>query len=204
LKKIYQKIWDHARPHLNTRANDIHTLSAIEFAYRLLDKEGGREAVVIPAVILHDVGWKKVPEHLQLKAFGPNGSSKWNRVHEVEGVKTAKDILENVHYDPALIPEILDIIDGHDSRKHGISLNDRIVKDADKLTRYTKEIIHINMKRFNHSFEQFTGWLGENLDQWMLTDAAREMARQELENRFKEAGNDFPSPRMRGKAGGEK
>ena len=194
MKPTYQKIWNLAKPHLNTRDNDIHTWSAIEFAYRLLEKAGGREEIVIPAIILHDVGWKKFPEHLHARAFGPNRDSELNRVHEVEGVKTAKRILEKVNYEPGLIPEILDIIDGHDSRKQGVSLNDEIVKDADKLTRYTMEIIQRNMKRFNHSFEQFTGWLRANLDQWMLTDAAREMARKELENRFKEFRNHKPSP----------
>jgi len=190
MRTVYQKIWDHAKPHLKTRQNDIHTLSAMEFAYQLLEKEGGREEIVIPAIVLHDVGWEKFPEHLQSRAFGPNGSSELNRIHEVEGVKIAIKILEKVNYDPDLIPEILDIIDGHDSRKQGISLNDKIVKDADKLTRYTMDIIRINMKRFNYTFEQFTGWLQSHLDKWMLTDTAKEMARQELKNRLREAEKD--------------
>ena len=111
-----------------------------------MDLEGGMEDVVIPAILLHDVGWKKVPEDLQLKAFGPNASlPEWNRVHEVEGARIAGEILGKVGYDPEKAEEIVHIIDGHDSRKEPSSLNDKIVKDADKLWRYSKEAVHINI-----------------------------------------------------------
>ena len=75
MKTIFQKIWQLAEPYLNTRKNNIHTKISTEFAYRLLEKEGGDQDIVIPAIILHDVGWKRVPENLQLKAFGPKATS---------------------------------------------------------------------------------------------------------------------------------
>ena len=66
----------------------------------LLAEIGGDEDIVIPAIILHDVGWKKVPENLQLRAFGPRATSReLNRMHEVEGVKIAGDILKKVNYE---------------------------------------------------------------------------------------------------------
>ena len=42
-----------------------------------------------------------------------------------------------------IFKEILRIIGGHDSRKEPISLNDKVVKDADKLSRYSKEYVVI-------------------------------------------------------------
>ena len=69
-------------------------------AFELLEREGGDEDVVIPAIILHDTGWKRVPADLHLKAFGPNTSRpELNRLHEVEGVKIAEEILQQVNYD---------------------------------------------------------------------------------------------------------
>ena len=66
-------------------------------AFKLMDREGGDEDIVIPAVILHDVGWIKIPENLQLKAFGPNAKDpKLNRTHEIEGVRLAAEILHEI------------------------------------------------------------------------------------------------------------
>jgi hypothetical protein len=41
-------------------------------ALQLLDHyPAADESVVLPAVILHDVGWKMIPAQEQLTAFGP-------------------------------------------------------------------------------------------------------------------------------------
>lgn len=190
-KKMYERIWALAKPYLNTRKNDIHTEMATRCAYLLLEKEGGEEEIVIPAIILHDVGWKKVPEELHLKAFGPKATMpKVRRVHEVEGVKIAREILEKINYDQKKIKEILRIIEGHDSRKEPISLNDKLVKDADKLWRYSKEAFQINRKRYEHTFEQYMERLRSHLDKWFLTESGKETAKQEIQNRSKDSRDD--------------
>jgi len=187
MKSIFKKIWHLAIPHLNTRENLIHTKISEAFAYKLLEKEGGDEEIVIPAIILHDVGWQRIPEHLQLKAFRPKlASRELNRVHELEGAKLAKEILETVGYDGDAIGEIVDIIEGHDSRKKALSLNDRIVKDADKLWRYTREGFDIDTRRFGQTLEESLQRLHSGVDEWHLTNSAKQMARGELLAREKE------------------
>jgi len=181
LKGIYQKIWELAQPYLDTRENDIHTEISLMYALRLLKAEGGDENVVIPAAILHDVGWKQVPEDIQLKAFGPHATlPEWNRVHEVEGVEIAKGILQEVGYEKEASQQILEIIEGHDSRKEPLSLSDKVVKDADKLWRYSELGVEINRKRYDYTVEQYMHRLRTNLDPWFLTDSARKMALEEI------------------------
>jgi HD superfamily phosphodiesterase len=181
MKAIFEKILLLAKPYLNTRKNDIHTEISTRLAYRLMAKEGGNENIVIPAIILHDVGWKAIPEDLQLKAFGPKAiSPELNRKHEISGVKTAREILEKVNYDQAEINQILEIIDGHDSRKQAISLDDKIVKDADKLFRYTKEALLINTNRFNETIEEAASRYLSNIEKWFFTDFAKKTAKEEL------------------------
>ncbi|HIJ36727.1 MAG TPA: HD domain-containing protein [Deltaproteobacteria bacterium] len=190
LKKAYKRIRELARPYLDTRKNDIHTEISTRLAYLLLELEGGMEEVVIPAILLHDVGWKEVPEDMQMKAFGPNASlPEWNRVHEVEGARIAGEILAEVKYDPEKVGEILRIIEGHDSRKEPFSLNDTIVKDADKLWRYDKEAVEINSDRFQLTCEEGIERLRVNIEPWFLTDSAKKMAREEIEKRLQERGN---------------
>ncbi len=188
LKDIYERIWDLARPYLNTRKNDIHTEISTGLAQLLLGQEGGDEDIVVPAIILHDVGWKKVPEDIQMKAFGPTATMpEWNRVHEVEGARIAGDILRKVGYHEDKILEIQEIIKGHDSRKDPISKNDSIVKDADKLWRYSKIAVQINEKRFGLTVEQGIERLRRNLEPWFLTESGKRMAKEEIEKRAKES-----------------
>jgi hypothetical protein len=149
---------------------------------------------VIPAIILHDVGWKEIPEDLQLKFFGPNKvSSDSYRKHEVGGARIAKGILEKVDYDGDRIDEIIEIIEGHDSREEALSLNDKIVKDADKLWRYSEEGFLTDIKRFEESFSERLDQLRTNIGRWFFTPSAKEFAREQLTARIKEAGL-YPGP----------
>ncbi|OGP73571.1 MAG: hypothetical protein A2V86_04505 [Deltaproteobacteria bacterium RBG_16_49_23] len=184
IKPIHQKIFEKAKPFLRTRKNLIHTRVALRFALKLLQHETSDEEVVIPAILLHDVGWNAVPKNLHLTAFGPNPSNpELTRVHEVEGAKITKHILEAVHYPPKKVEEICRIIRGHDSRKRPISFNDRIVKDADKLWRYSRKGVAIETDRFNISRQEFLTYLEGKIDQWFLTATAKKMARQEISER---------------------
>jgi HD superfamily phosphohydrolase YqeK len=187
MKDIFRRLRQLAAPYLNTRRNDIHTDVSVRFAYKLMEKEGGDEDVVIPAVILHDVGWKKVPKDLHLKAYGPHAIyPDVNRIHEVEGAKIAAEILRTVKYNVRQAAEVVAIIEGHDSRKEPLSLNDRIVKDADKLYRYSHEAFYINLKLFELTVEQTLARLGAHLSDWFLTDCGKRFAEEELKAREEE------------------
>lgn len=190
-RSVFKQIYQLAQPYLNTRHNDVHTEMSMQLAYQLLKAEGGRESIVIPAIILHDVGWQKVPAALHLKAFGPKATSpEINRTHEQEGVKIAKKILMKVNYDKEKITEILKIIDGHDSRKESISLNDSLVKDADKLWRFTQTGFDIDNKRFEETVAEGLNRLRKYLPRWFFTHTANQIAKEELQQRERDAGND--------------
>jgi HD superfamily phosphodiesterase len=187
IKPTYKKIYELAKPFLRTRKNLIHTRIALRYALKLLKSEKGDEEVAIPAIILHDVGWKVIPEHLHLTAFGPNPSNpKLAKVHEVEGAKIAGTILEKLRYPPKKGKEICQIIRGHDSRKKPISWNDRIVKDADKLTRYSRKGMAIDLGRFHIPRREYLVFLEAIIDHWFLTPTGKEIARKEILLRKKE------------------
>ena len=187
IKPIHQKIFERAKPFLRTRKNLIHTKIALRYALKLLRNEEGDEEVVIPAVLLHDVGWKTIPENLHLTAFGPNPSNpKLVRVHEVEGAKIAEAILKELHYPPEKIKEICRIIRGHDSRKRPISKSDRIVKDADKLWRYSRKGMAIDLDRFHIPRREYLIFLEAIINHWFLTPTGKEVARREISLRKKE------------------
>ena len=134
-----EQIYTLAEPYWQTRSNEVHVPGAYALAQRLLEAHPEADAdIVLPAVLLHDCGYLLVPEedHLKGLAGAPVG---WEpditRRHEIEGARIAGEILDQVGYDPVRIALIQEIIDGHDSRTSAVSLEDAIVKDADKLWR---------------------------------------------------------------------
>lgn len=134
-------IWAQAKEFLKTRDNDAHSLYAYGIAQALLSQiPEADENIVLPAILLHDTGWSTVDERENLEAIAPgkDGSREHLVVqHEKEGAKIARKILEDVGLPAVDIDEIVAIIDGHDTRLTAISLNDSLVKDADKIWRVT-------------------------------------------------------------------
>lgn len=122
---------------LCVRDNDAHTLYALGLAVALLESHPEADAaVVLPAIMLHDVGWSEVPPDEVLQAIAPDAARPDLVIlHEKEGVRLAAGILAETGYDTSKVPEILAIIDGHDSQRTALSIEDAIVKDSDKTWR---------------------------------------------------------------------
>jgi hypothetical protein len=191
MSTVYDEIYKRAEPYWATRKNDLHVPCSYDFARRLLRLHPPADPdVVLPAVLLHDVGWKMVPEEKQRDAFGPEVKDlETNRFHETEGVRIAREILETLGYDQAKTAEILSIIDGHDSRKDPLSLNDKLVKDSDKLWRFTPYCVKISHRHFGFELGEYFVWLAKRLDEWFFTDEAKVMAWNALDQAKKELLN---------------
>src|ERR1700761_1169160 len=88
-------IWLRAKPWLDVRSNDEHTLISYRLAQALLRHHPEADSrIVLPSVLLHDVGWKMFPEKKLALAVGPNAKyPELQRAHEIEGARIAGDIL---------------------------------------------------------------------------------------------------------------
>jgi hypothetical protein len=182
VKTIYEKIEEEARPYLDTRSNEIHTSVCYAMAKQLLTHHPeADEGVVLPAILLHDVGWKMVPEEKHLGAFGPRAKDmETRRIHEIEGARIARRILASLQYNEKKTEEIVGIIEGHDSREKALSLNDAVVKDADKLWRFSPVGMEVDYQRFAVDRNRYVAWLTKGADMWFFTPAGRELASQGL------------------------
>ncbi|MCD1144618.1 HD domain-containing protein [Kocuria sp. LUK] len=178
LSAAEQEIWARARPHLDVRNNDAHSLYAWGIARQLLPLVPGVDPdVVLPAILLHDTGWSCVPRELVLSAIAPGGGRPdLVRTHEIEGARIAREILEDVGHPPALIERITAIVDGHDSRREALSADDAVVKDADKIWRLTPHGITTVMGWFGLTREQAHRLCGYRVHDHLFTEPGRVMA----------------------------
>lgn len=173
-----QHVWDRAKDFLTVRSNDVHSLYAYGIARQLTQLiPEARAEIVLPAILLHDTGWSQVPEELVLSAIAPGGGRPdLVRDHEVAGARIAREILAAVGYDAADVDEIARIIDGHDSRTTALSVNDALVKDADKVWRLTPHGVATVMGWFDLNHDQAHRLCGYRVHDHLFTEQARIMA----------------------------
>ncbi|MGY1812330.1 HD domain-containing protein [Blastococcus sp. SYSU D00820] len=179
LTPCHAAIWERAAPYLAVRDNDVHTLYSYGLARALVDLHPDADPeVVLPGILLHDTGWSQAPAGEVLDAIAPGGGRPdLVRLHEVEGARIAREVLADVGHDPARTERIAEIVDGHDSRLHALSLEDALVKDADKLWRLTPHGVDTVMDWFGLTREQAHRLIGSRVHDHLFTDAARTMAR---------------------------
>lgn len=171
-------MWHDALPYLDVRNNDEHTIIAYNIAKMLLREiPEADESVVLPAILLHDVGWKRVPSELLLDAIGRNPTRlDLVRDHELYGVEIAREILEKHRPEGVDIQAVLDIIDGHDTTKHAKSINDAVVKDADKGWRSTPHGMRTIAGWYEVPLSEILMMLTERSNELMLTGPGRALA----------------------------
>lgn len=179
LPELYAEIWRLAEPYLKTRSNDGHTIYAYGIARALVDLHPEADPdVVLPAIILHDTGWSQVAEAQVLDAIAPGGGRPDLVIrHEKEGAKIAAEVLAAVGHDAQRTDRILEIIDGHDSRREALSLDDALMKDADKLWRLTPHGVDTVMDWFGLDRDQAHRLIASRVHDHLLTDTGRTMAR---------------------------
>lgn len=186
-KQFIEKLFSLAEPYLVARGDRLHTRIAHQYALFLMQCEGCDKHVVEPAIILHDVGWSKLEPGEIKVAFGVRAAgekaARLNRVHELEGASIARKLLEKLAYDPLLIDQITSIILRHDSGRQPESLEEKLVKDADKLWRFSKIGFWNELERQKLTTEERYEYLFKHYKTWFFTKTASAVAEKELKKR---------------------
>ena len=184
------QLFQSAAPYLKKRGDLMHTKVAHQYALVLMNKEGGSKKIVEPAVILHDVGWSSLST-LQIRAaFGVRAcgknADKLNRIHEIKGAVIARHILDNLEYDTQLTKKIVAIIEQHDSGTTASCTEEQIVKDADKLWRFSQKGFWKETQRQGIEPKELYQYLLARYSGWFYTSAALKIAEEEVKNRIHE------------------
>ena len=179
----YDTVWLAALPYLRARKNDVHIPLSYGFAVQLCQQHPQADPdIVLPTIILHDTGWAVIDERTIFEqGFGPNMmESEVRRQHEIEGARIARELLTGLSYPVPAIEEIDTIIDGHDTRRAALSLNDELVKDADKLWRFTVTGIAVACDWFRLTPAQYAAHLEGDIADHLFRPWSCEVARETL------------------------
>lgn len=179
----FDPVWRAAEPYLRARKNDVHLPLTFHWAQRLLDAhpEADRDVCTL-AAMLHDIGWAEIDmERIVSEGFRSDNplQSDVRYLHEEIGVRLARGVLAATGWGEEVIAQVCEIIDGHDTRPEPRHLNDRIVRDADKLWRYSVVGLSIASDWFGGTLQSYAARVEGDLEKFE-TDTGRALAEAEL------------------------
>jgi RNAse (barnase) inhibitor barstar len=166
-------LWRAVEVEMQTRGNNIHIPISFAFAERLCDSYPEAD----------DTGWARVDE---TKIISEGFGADWRRAqirfeHEIKGCEIAREVLPGLGFDTDFIARVTDIIDGHDTRAESYSIEDSLVRDADRLWRFTPAGIALASSWFGQVPSAYCQRLRTDIIPELITSAALEMALTELE-----------------------
>jgi hypothetical protein len=177
------ELWRAVVPETRARGNDVHLPISLAFAERLCRAYPAADAELVRvATLLHDTGWAHVDEsRIISEGFGSNWRTSDIRFeHEREGCDVARRVLPGLGYSDEFIERVCLIIDGHDTRLVAYSLEDAMMRDADRLWRFDHAGIALASSWFRMDPATYTDRLIAEILPELITEAAREMATADI------------------------
>ena len=177
-------LWSAVVPETRARSNDIHLPISLAYAERLVQAypEANAELVRV-TILLHDTGWGRVDES---KIISEGFSGDWRKAdirfqHELQGCEIAREVLPPLGYGQDFVDAVCAIIDGHDTRQEAHSLEDALVRDADRLWRFDHAGIALASGWFGLDPATYSDRLRSEIVPELLTEAAILMANADLD-----------------------
>ena len=178
-----EPLWKSVVPETRTRGNDIHLPISLAYARRLCAAYPGADAeLVLAATLLHDTGWAHVDE---TKIISEGFSGDWRKAdirfeHERHGCAVARRVMPPLGYGANFIESVCAIVDGHDTRPIAHSLEDALMRDADRLWRFDATGIAMASGWFSLTPAAYVDRLEVEILPELITTAALEMATADL------------------------
>ncbi|WP_104175928.1 HD domain-containing protein [Arthrobacter sp. Y81] len=176
-------LWKAVAHETRTRGNDIHLPISLAFAERLCRAYPEADAgLVRVATLLHDTGWAHVDES---RIISEGFAGDWRKAairfeHEKQGCDVARRVLPGLGYSEEFIERVCEIIDGHDTRPVAQSLEDALMRDADRLWRFDQAGIALASSWFKMDPATYTDRLTAEIVPELITQAAHDMAAADL------------------------
>ncbi len=184
------QVYKAAEKYMRVRKNDVHIPLSYKYALKLIEKYPNADAdLAAISIILHDIGWYSIDEDdIFKKGFQSENfmQSDVRYLHESEGVRLSAELLKDLGYSEEFIQKVAAIIDGHDTRNFSKSLEDEIVRDADKLWRFTVTGVSVACDWFKQTPSRYCNRLESDIIPQLHLPESIEMAKADLAETRKE------------------
>src|ERR1035437_8436624 len=176
-------IWKSGVTETRTRDNDIHLPISLAYAERLCAAYPEADPLLVRvSILLHDTGWGRVDED---RILTEGFAGDWRKAairfeHEKQGCIIAREVLLPLGYSEEFVDEVCAIIDGHDTREEAYSLEDALVRDADRLWRFDHAGIALASGWFRMDPATYCDRLAAEIIPELLTEAGVAIATTEL------------------------
>jgi hypothetical protein len=189
LKNKYKKIWNLSLPYLKKgKRKDfvLHTEGVIKAMELLLKKERGNRNILIPAAIVHNVGWSYVPVKLQ-RSKKDTERLMAMKFHIKYAPAIIQKILKKNGYPQKDIKLISDIVVAHKFYKPK-DFEKRLLIDADTLAESFRDQFYNDIKSYGVSPEEGYKF---RMNNQFYTKTATEIFKREMKKRSKEIFGDI-------------
>jgi len=188
LETKYLQIWNLARPYYEKgRPMDIdHIEWMMNDATLLCEKEDLDSDLLLPLVILHDVGYSLVPDY---KHFNLD----LRRLHMSEGAKIAESILTELGYEKDVVEKVSYFVSVHDNWALGdneIFKKEKLLgsfNDLDFMWMATPKGFPAVMKILNKNVNEMMDFVSNNeklIDRPFVTTTARKLFEDYISDRL--------------------
>jgi len=163
--KKYRNIWELAVEQLRKGINKdfvLHTEGVVKAMRLILEKEKGNPDILIPAAILHDVGWAKVPKKYQ-RTTNKKKQLIALKLHIKYAPEIINTILTSLDYKAPQINEIVDIVVAHKFFRPR-KLDKKLLIDADQLSDAFKDQFYGDVKAYQTTSEKLYNFRIKNND----------------------------------------
>ena len=187
MKEKYNQIWELALPYLKAGVMKdfvLHTKGVISAMEIILQNEKSDENILIPAAILHDTGWSRVPAYLQ-RSKEPADKRKAMELHLEYAAPIISVVLTKLNYTPNQIQRIIEIVKAH-KFQDPTELDKQLLIDADSTADAFKDQFYSDVKSYGTTPLQAYEYRKQNK---FYTTSATKLFANELENRRKEFQN---------------
>ena len=150
MNTLFEKILDLATPHLKKGVMKdfvLHTKGVVKAMEAILDKEGGDKKILIPAAILHDVGWSRVDLALQ-KSEKADDKLKALHLHIENAPPIIEEVLSKVGYTKEDIKRVVDIVVAHKFQDPS-EKEKKMLIDADAVSDAFKDQFYSDVAYYN-------------------------------------------------------
>ena len=182
--KKYNHVIKAAEKYMRVRKNDVHVPISYQYALKLLRKYPNADPdLAAISIILHDIGWYSIDEDdIFKKGFQSENfmQSDVRYLHESEGVRLSGELLRELGHSETFIQKVATIIDGHDTRSYAKSLEDEIVRDADKLWRFSTTGISVACDWFKQTPSKYCNRLETDIIPLLHLPESVIMAKKDL------------------------